>query len=779
MDRDEVVHIDEFEIIRKGDLDSLSKLLKMNLNPNAMNADGETLLKAAIKNDNVKMVKMLLENGAYVDFVGNTKETFILKPSASYLLGFYNNEEVQGLTPLMTALNLKYKDNTLISPNLDIVNLLLDYNANVNAVEKNFGLTPLHFAANISDTRILKRFIDAGADVNAEAYRYGIPDMHKMHNFSFTPIALAVDDFDRVNSSECIQILEQRGADISRYNNIPALFSGILSILADKDLNRASNILFKEVNKDIANMDYKKVQSNIETFLSSNIKNDLAFDKITSKLIGKDSDFYTQGNEITYFSQLSSWVGVVAGDYSKEDEVNKKDKHLVQKSEGWMPQYQSFTKIKNLIYILKGIQDEKVDCYEKFGESKEDVMKKLKDEIYHQVTTYYTIKHQFYHQNLNLPSIRALDSDVSLNSPAWLFSNKPDIKKQLTIKLVDTWADKIGKLSKGESFSIYLGTRDHATYMQFRKDDDKNLSRIIYNLGGGSELHPISLDGKMYPHIVKDIPQEAFKNKDSKALSYLFSIINAEKNTCYVNSGAEDNYGKLQINPTLLVVYQGPYYLGGNLPNNEDIKKYIPMKSQIAGNCFVKNNLFDMKNRLGENLAKFVKNFERISVKRELNISDELINSKEIEKDIERLVYIKNTGDVKGGEKFIEKNLFDFFSKRAENLSGAAYTKRGDRVALAIMNAKKPDDIKKYFDKFPQLYGEIDRLANYYNSKPLKYVVKLYGEKYEISKNDRKRTLEFEDKLNLLDKIPSSGINISSERPSKKIKVDTYREMSM
>jgi len=138
-----------------------------DINVNAANNYGETLLHEACEMENTKIVKLLLAKGANVNAMTidgetaldtvieneNTKIQILLLEAGANVNAADNN----GKTPLHFAA----EDGIT-----KIVKLLLAKGANVNAADNN-GKTPLHFAAMEGHTKIVKLLMDAGANLNA------------------------------------------------------------------------------------------------------------------------------------------------------------------------------------------------------------------------------------------------------------------------------------------------------------------------------------------------------------------------------------------------------------------------------------------------------------------------------------------------------------------------------------------------------------------------------------------------------------------------------------
>lgn len=120
------------------------KLIENGVDVNAVNHNGATALVNACNRDSLDVIQVLLDNGATLE-VGecNGEDGCITAPRS----------------PLCVAVNMG---------KTDFVDLLLNYNAEVNMKDPNFGRTPLHTAAIRGNLDILNMLIDKGAEINAK-----------------------------------------------------------------------------------------------------------------------------------------------------------------------------------------------------------------------------------------------------------------------------------------------------------------------------------------------------------------------------------------------------------------------------------------------------------------------------------------------------------------------------------------------------------------------------------------------------------------------------------
>jgi ankyrin repeat protein len=155
------------------------------LKPEAEEYSVLTALQYAVANGNTQLVSLLLSSGAYPDLRGH----------------------VFGDTPLQMSARLG---------NEDLLRILLDYGAEVNAPPKRFkGRTALQGVAEIGDLKIAELLAGWGADVNAPLG----------HNQGMTAIQAAALGGNR----QLFEFLLSEGAD---FNAMPAPIGGLTTLQA-------------------------------------------------------------------------------------------------------------------------------------------------------------------------------------------------------------------------------------------------------------------------------------------------------------------------------------------------------------------------------------------------------------------------------------------------------------------------------------------------------------------------------------------------------------------
>lgn len=155
---------------QEGKSEVLKLLISAGLDVNQKNDKGDAVLFSAVSSGDVDCVKILVENGADINFEkksekGSTGPALILAslagrlPVVQYLAKSGADLDIQnsfGETALMLA---------AAKGHYDIVDFLIKSGANINK-QKKAGTTAIKFAAGIGNTEILEALIKAGADVN-------------------------------------------------------------------------------------------------------------------------------------------------------------------------------------------------------------------------------------------------------------------------------------------------------------------------------------------------------------------------------------------------------------------------------------------------------------------------------------------------------------------------------------------------------------------------------------------------------------------------------------
>lgn len=158
----------------------------------------DNLLPTAVSSNNKDVVELLLENGAIME------KNLILrhaesKEMAEFLISLgadVNGEDGSGQTPLHW--------NIITNKPLDLIRFLIDSGADVNTKD-NDGKTPLHMAVGGHNIDCVKLLIEMGADVGAK------------NSYGQTPIMQLNPEL--TNAKKILKLLIAHGADVNAKDN--------------------------------------------------------------------------------------------------------------------------------------------------------------------------------------------------------------------------------------------------------------------------------------------------------------------------------------------------------------------------------------------------------------------------------------------------------------------------------------------------------------------------------------------------------------------------------
>jgi len=145
----------------------LAKLLLANkANLDTAFEEGNTALLKALMLGNTEIVNLLIETKSSINIVNNNGITPLIQ---ALLMADYSSTEL--LIANGAEVNTKYNGNSVLwlllseNKNIKVVNLLLDKNLTLNQ-ENEAGYTELMYVINIGDHNLVQLFLDYGADVN-------------------------------------------------------------------------------------------------------------------------------------------------------------------------------------------------------------------------------------------------------------------------------------------------------------------------------------------------------------------------------------------------------------------------------------------------------------------------------------------------------------------------------------------------------------------------------------------------------------------------------------
>lgn len=186
-----------FDAVKNNDLETAKNLIVYKwMNVNEKNGAGETLIFYAVYNNNLEMVKLLVDHNADINV-----KTYYGKPLLLNCLRNNNNDIVRFLIEKGADVNIEDNGKTLlywcIGKNQELLDLLLEKkDLNVNIQQGDFGTTPLFISIRYGDINIVEKLIKLGADVNLKLFN------------GFSPLSEA----RRCGNNEIIKLLLENNA---------------------------------------------------------------------------------------------------------------------------------------------------------------------------------------------------------------------------------------------------------------------------------------------------------------------------------------------------------------------------------------------------------------------------------------------------------------------------------------------------------------------------------------------------------------------------------------
>ncbi len=199
-----------FTAIEKGDVETVRLLVEAGADVNAAEGfGGNTPLHEAVKKGDVEIVKILVAAGADVNAEGyfdRTPLTLATEEGATEILQILlgtgpdadtsvGGEDKEAASTPSVGSEALYS--AIEKGNVEMVRILVEAGADINAADGFGGNTPLHEAVEQGDAEIVRILVAAGADVHAEGY------------FDRTPLTLAAEE----GATEILQILLGTGPD--------------------------------------------------------------------------------------------------------------------------------------------------------------------------------------------------------------------------------------------------------------------------------------------------------------------------------------------------------------------------------------------------------------------------------------------------------------------------------------------------------------------------------------------------------------------------------------
>lgn len=197
--------------IAENKTDLVQKYIKEKYNINGLDTDGNTPLGVSAVNGNVKIARILIENGAVVDF-----------------------QNIDKMTSLHQAVKMD---------KFEMVTFLINKGADVNA-KGDVGMTPLHYNAMQGNSEITRILIARGAHVNSADSESSTPLHYAATNGFINIVKVLVEkkaDPDLLNRND------QRAIDAAAQNN----HTEVVEFLKAKFRQEPKNYLSEEdMNKN-------------------------------------------------------------------------------------------------------------------------------------------------------------------------------------------------------------------------------------------------------------------------------------------------------------------------------------------------------------------------------------------------------------------------------------------------------------------------------------------------------------------------------------------------
>jgi uncharacterized protein len=694
--------------IAKRNPEILESLLKNGADPNLHNAKGETPLSLVVQMDEKILFKKLLENGANP----NQRDGLLKFPPLYHAINRGNLEFAEALIDKGAEVNvqLPYKDSLLIRAteksdlkavefllkkgasiepfndfgdnvvtvcskkgSISIMDQLIKKGGDVNSKNKSTGKSALHISTKNTNVKMVELLVLKGADVNIKDKDNNTPIVDALPEVYFwwqTPQATE-------KQSYLARYFLDRGADIKAYETDNFFVAMLADTLNLNNPGYARNFMFSRVNNDWDKLDARRVDAVLSQFATIPKIDEKRIDQLLLKLLHPDINYKNDVEAARHSAHLRSWDGV----------VNRPGMEMVE-AEGWWMHVYPPLKIKSLILSLNKINQGEVDSLKEFLIPKKIAIQKIKDEIASQMSTYYSQRH---HDMMR-------------------FISNQKFKDEFKSFEAKKYAKEIVKAPIGKEFAIASGFPGHAIYMSFRKTDENNVSRVVYNLGAGLNNHIARSDGKIYPHIVRNIDIDHFLDETPKAIGYLKGIIDAKLGL------TRDRYAP---------IYKDIDGLGGELVT-ENIPG-IPQKRQLVGNCVLKNNNAATRNRMDNDLLfKYLKEEEKKFADEISKIDKTIIDKKERDKDVNSFKYIISVFNQNQNiDKAIENTLRFLEKKNPGKSEVANQLREPERIAYYLQNLNSV--LRDILMKQSGAYLMLNTIAQSRSCGTLKIVIEPYS----------------------------------------------------
>jgi len=252
--------------IHNNDSDFMNTLIANGADVNTKYPGGETLLQSAAITGRTDSVKLLLQAGADINAANDRGQTSLHYPldikNSNYKKYKLSKDTLELLLANGADVNLKDRAGrtplhlAAESADGDIVKLLLNKGANVNAKDDESGFTALHHAARLGKKNVAELLIARGADINAKD-KHGHTPLYTAvnHDYKFAEflISKGADSGIRTESGQTLlQLAQQRkqsestGPDMI-FDGDPNSLFGLRIVCGDVDGDGYDDILIGAV----------------------------------------------------------------------------------------------------------------------------------------------------------------------------------------------------------------------------------------------------------------------------------------------------------------------------------------------------------------------------------------------------------------------------------------------------------------------------------------------------------------------------------------------------
>lgn len=412
-----------------------------------------------------------------------------------------------------------------------------------------------------------------------------------------TPLHLAAS----LNNPRLVELLLDKGANPWSLNHV-----GLTPVYAASEKNALATVkaltklMFDHFEPEAYWHDpsqlSKMIKKSAQRFPKSIKARESRVDHLAQKLTGEAISELNDRSELyKYTSHLNSWVGQT----------------LSEDDEGWYFDKVVLQRIRSLCSLL--VEDKQAPKSIRGGRSIQEVRELLVDELAAMLGT--------------LRSARRMDALYPLKDK--------DAMEQLNVLEAMQTVNQLCSMDPGHHLTLPIGFPGHAIYLGMERRQDENGDSIVChvnNLGAGyPRSHESNNKMEVMPKGFR-VPLDDSSNKEEVLQNFVEFV--AEVYNCRTRrtGGWEQLYSAISNFQYDLRKICGR----DQVEVSHEKEGWKAMKAQTAGNCALKNHSASISTRLGKDLFKWFKEYEKSYVR---NRSENLVTNtlfKEKEKEKER-----------------------------------------------------------------------------------------------------------------------------------------------